>query len=477
MFNKSHDKKYIFDKLESFHQMDMTYDSGRILGSMCTKPHPIALEAYKMFIETNLGDGGLFKGTSMMEEEVISSLSKLLHADEACGHIVTGGTEANIMAMCAAKYIFQEKSDETPEVILPRTAHFSFKKACSMLSLKTVEVPLNENYKIDTTMLEDCITDNTMAITAIAGSTEFGLVDDIKEISKIAKSNGVYLHVDAALGGFIIPFLNYRNDNQLNFDFKCKGVSSITIDPHKMGLAPVPAGGILFRHKKYLDKLAIDAPYLTKNVQTTIVGTRTGASTAATWALINYHGFIIPFLNYRNDNQLNFDFKCKGVSSITIDPHKMGLAPVPAGGILFRHKKYLDKLAIDAPYLTKNVQTTIVGTRTGASTAATWALINYHGMEGYADVVEQSINLTQYTYNKLMQMDDVNVIVKPELNVVAFNVSDMKVNKLKEELLKKGWRVSNTVNPYAIRLVLMPHVKKEHIDNFLVDLREIIKEN
>jgi tyrosine decarboxylase/aspartate 1-decarboxylase len=66
MFNKSHDKKYIFDKLESFHQMDMTYDSGRILGSMCTKPHPIALEAYKMFIETNLGDGGLFKGTSMM---------------------------------------------------------------------------------------------------------------------------------------------------------------------------------------------------------------------------------------------------------------------------------------------------------------------------------------------------------------------------------------------------------------------------
>jgi tyrosine decarboxylase/aspartate 1-decarboxylase len=257
-----------------------------------------------------------------------------------------------------------------------------------MLSLKTVEVPLNENYKIDTTMLEDCITDNTMAITAIAGSTEFGLVDDIKEISKIAKSNDVYLHVDAALGGFIIPFLNYRNDNQLNFDFKCKGVSSITIDPHKMGLAPVPAGGILFRHKKYLDKLAIDAPYLTKNVQTTIVGTRTGASTAATWALINYQG-----------------------------------------------------------------------------------------MDGYADVVEQSINLTQYTYNKLMQMDDVNVIVKPELNVVAFNVSDMKVNKLKEELLKKGWRVSNTVNPYAIRLVLMPHVKKEHIDNFLVDLREIIKEN
>ncbi|MDO5825121.1 MAG: tyrosine decarboxylase MfnA [Methanosphaera sp.] len=387
MFRKRHDKRYIFEKLEAFHQMDMTYDSGRILSSMCTKPDDIALEAFRMFIETNLGDGGLFKGTSMMEEEVIASLAKLLHSDDACGHIVTGGTEANIMAMTVAKYLFQEDNDNTPELILPRTAHFSFKKACSMLSLNTVEVPLNDKHKIDIERLEECITDNTMAIVAIAGSTEFGLVDDIGEISKIAKSNDVYLHVDAALGGFIIPFLNYRNNTQLNFDFKCKGVSSITLDPHKMGLAPVPAGGILFRHKKYLDKLAIDAPYLTKNVQTTIVGTRTGATTAAAWALINYYG-----------------------------------------------------------------------------------------MDGYADIVEESINLTRYTYNRLSQMNHVQVIVKPELNVIAFNVSDMKVNELKEKLFKKGWRVSNTVNPYAVRLVLMPHVKKQHIDRFLVDLEEIIRE-
>lgn len=388
MFNKRRDKKYIFEKLEAFHQMDMTYDSGRILGSMCTKPDPIALEAFKMFIETNLGDGGLFKGTSMMEDEVISSLAKLLHGSDACGHIVTGGTEANIMAMTVAKYLFQEENEGIPEVILPRTAHFSFKKACSMLSLKTVEVPLNDEYKIDTSKLEECITENTMAIVAIAGSTEFGLVDDIDKISKIAKSNGVYLHVDAALGGFIIPFMNYESNTQLNFDFKCEGVSSITLDPHKMGLAPVPAGGIIFRDKKYLDKLAIDAPYLTKNVQTTIVGTRTGATTAATWALINYYG-----------------------------------------------------------------------------------------LEGYKRIVDGSLKLTQYAYERLTRMENVKVIVEPELNVIAFEVEGIETKKLKEELFKKGWRVSNTVNPYAIRVVLMPHVKKEHVDDFLVDLDEVIREH
>lgn len=385
MLRKSKDEKYIFDKLKSFYNQDLKYDSGRILGSMCTKPDPIGLKAYNMFIESNLGDSGLFKGTSQMETEVIDSLGKLLHCNHSAGHIVTGGTEANLMAMSVAKYIFKEKSDEIPEVILPKTAHFSFKKICSMLSLKAVEVPL-KNFKIDVNKLEDCISENTMAILSIAGTTELGLVDDIYEISEIAYSNDIYLHVDAALGGFIIPFLNYQNNTQINFDFECKGVSSITLDPHKMGLAPVPSGGILFRYKKYLDKLSIKTPYLTK-----------------------------------------------------------------------------DK------------QTTIVGTRTGASTAATWALLNYYGMDGYAKVVNDSLDLTDYFYNKLLDIEQVNLTCKPELNIVSFTVDNFDVDKLQLVLSKKGWMVSVSEYPHAIRIVLMPHVKKMHIDNFLIDLKEIIK--
>lgn len=387
MLDKRQNKKDIFEKLKSFHQLDITYDSGRILGSMCTKPDPLALDAYKMFIETNLGDAGLFKGTSMMEKEIIQLLGNMLHLDNPAGHIVTGGTEANLMAMTAAKYLFQEDNDNVPELLLPKTAHFSFKKACSMLSLKAVELPL-ENYKIDVDRVEDYITDNTMAILAIAGTTELGLVDDINEISKIAKSNHIYLHVDAALGGFIIPFLNYKNNEQINFDFKCKGVSSITLDPHKMGLAPVPAGGIIFRHKKYLDKLAVNTPYLTK-----------------------------------------------------------------------------DK------------QTTIVGTRTGASAAATWTLLNYYGMEGYTEIVNESMDLTSYTYNQLNKMKNIEVVCKPELNVLTFTVSDEDTYSIKNKLHNLGWMVSTSQNPLAIRLVLMPHVKKEHIDKFLLDLKNIIDNN
>lgn len=387
MLNKGLAKDEIFEKLVQYHDMDLHYESGKILGSMCTKPDPIGMYAYKMFIETNLGDPGLFKGTAIMEEEVISSLGELLHLSDASGHIVTGGTEANIMAMCVAKYLFEsKKSDCVPEVILPRSAHFSFKKIISMLSVKPVYVPLNDDFKMDVSLIEDLITENTMAIVAIAGTTELGMVDDIEEISEIAFSNNIYLHVDAALGGFILPFLD---DGE------------------------------------------------------------------------NAH--------------LNFDFKCKGVSSITIDPHKMGLAPVPAGGIIFRHKQHLELLAVETPYLTKDQQTTVVGTRTGAATAATWTLLNYYGMEGYKKIVKQTISLTEYVYNKLSSMADISIICKPQLNLISFTVDSMEVDILQEKLLSYGWHVSVAEYPHAIRLVLMPHVKKEHIDAFLNDLKDVLK--
>ncbi len=387
MQEKGKDKNIIFKDLINYHNLDMDYDSGKILGSMCTKPDPIGLEAYEMFLETNLGDPGLFKGTSILEKEVINIIGNLLHLKNPYGHIVTGGTEANIMAMCVAKYLFKEKDEENiPELIMPKTAHFSFKKILSMLSIKPVYAPLTDEYKIDVSKLEDLITENTMSIVAIAGTTELGLIDDIENISDIAYSNDVYLHVDAAFGGFIIPFLNYKNDHQINFDFNCKGVSSMTIDPHKMGLAPIPSGGILFRKKEYLEKLAVKTPYLTKEKQTTLVGTRSGASTAAIWTLLNYYG-----------------------------------------------------------------------------------------MDGYKEIVDNAMSLTLYTYNKLSEMKHVFPVTKPELNLITFTVDSFDVDDLHDKLLNYGWNVSVAEYPHAIRVVLMPHVKKVHVDQFLNDLEKIVE--
>ncbi|MBC7118682.1 MAG: tyrosine decarboxylase MfnA, partial [Methanobacteriaceae archaeon] len=277
----------ILKLLKKVKEEDLTYDSGRILGSMCTSPHPIAKEVFCEFIESNLGDPGLFKGTRALENDVIKMIGELLGDPNVVGHVVTGGTEANLMAMRAARNI---KGLVKPEIIVPKSAHFSFKKAAEILRLNLKEAALGPDYRVDIDSVGELLSSNTVAIVGIAGTTELGLVDPIPELSRLCEDEGVYLHVDAALGGFIIPFLKEVGYDIPDFDFRLNGVTSVTIDPHKMGLAPIPSGCIVFRGREYLDSMSIETPYLTEKQQSTIVGTRSGASAAATWAIMKYMG-------------------------------------------------------------------------------------------------------------------------------------------------------------------------------------------
>ena len=112
MEEKGISKTEVFKKLKEYKDRDMTYSSGKILGSMCTCPHPVGLEAYQMFMESNLGDPGLFKGTKAMETDVIRLLGDFLGKRDIHGNIITGGTEANIMAMRAARNIPSRKPND-----------------------------------------------------------------------------------------------------------------------------------------------------------------------------------------------------------------------------------------------------------------------------------------------------------------------------------------------------------------------------
>ena len=384
MDDKPVDKKIILEELEELHKLDYDYADGRILGSMCTEAHPFAKEVYCKFLDTNLGDPGLFRGTKTIEKKVIESIGKMLSLDNAYGNIVTGGTEANLMAIRAARnHARKYKGITDGEIIIPDSAHFSFKKAADMLNLKIVEAKLDDNYKIDVESVKNAISSKTVAIVAIAGTTELGLIDPIEEISKIAFENNIYFHVDAAFGGFSIPFLRES-------------------------------------------------------------------------------GYDLPV----------FDFSLDGVCSITVDPHKMGLAPIPAGGIIFRREEYLDVMAVDSPYLTVKTQSTIVGTRLGASSAATYAIMKYFGKEGYSKLIKRLMDDTMFFYENLKKLG-YEIVCEPELNIVAFNHPDMDANVLAEKLENLGWKVSVAKCPVAIRVVLMNHIKRNHLEELLKDLKDI----
>jgi tyrosine decarboxylase/aspartate 1-decarboxylase len=179
-----------------------------------------------------------------------------------------------------------------------------------------------------------------------------------------------------------------------------------------------------------------------------------------------FGGLIIPFI----ESAPEFDFRLEGVKSITVDPHKMGMATIPAGGILFRDRTFLEHIKTETPYLTEDFQYTFVGTRTGASVAATWAVFESLGREGFRNTVKHCIELTELLSSEL-ESQGFKLVSRPTLNIVAFRCSYSKL--LIERLRQRGWFVSYIPRLNCVRIVVMPHLRKQHIVAFLKDLSEI----
>ncbi len=281
--------KEIAQMLGGMLQDDLTFTSGRIVGSMCTEPARFARRLYSKYLEKNLGDPGLFPGTAKLEAECIAAIGNLLSHSDAAGSLVSGGTEANIMALWSAK---KNSKVERPEAIIPISAHHSFDKAADLLGVKLVKVPTDAMGRTDVKKVKSSITPNTIMMLGIAGTTDLGVIDPITELSEIAEANNIHLHVDASFGGFVIPFLRELRYDVEDFDFGLAGVSSISIDPHKMGMAPVPAGTILFRDIAMLERINIVADYLAggEASKVTLLGTRPGAAAIVLWSMLNLFG-------------------------------------------------------------------------------------------------------------------------------------------------------------------------------------------
>ncbi|HII94042.1 MAG TPA: tyrosine decarboxylase MfnA [Methanosarcina sp.] len=322
-------EKEIFSYLEDVKSEDTDYY--RVLSSMCTHPHRIAVEAHRLFIEANLGDLGLFAGAYRLEKEVIQMLGELLHAQSVeipsgqscqssvCGYLTTGGTESNIQAIRGMKNLVTKdgkRSGDVLNIIVPESAHFSFDKVANMMGIEVKRALLDSEFKVDIESVESLIDENTIGLVGIAGNTEFGQIDPIEELSKLALENELFLHVDAAFGGFVIPFL----EKPYSFDFKVPGVTSIAIDPHKMGLSTIPSGALLFRSPFFMDSLKVKTPYLTTKSQFTLTGTRSGASAAATYAVMKYLG--------REGYRKNVQYCMQLTAKLVKEARKLGFEPL-----------------------------------------------------------------------------------------------------------------------------------------------------
>ena len=288
-------------------------DFDRVLSSMCTVPHPDAREEAVRFLAANPGDPATYETVAELEGEAVDLLGEIAGLDSPHGYLASGGTEANIQAVRAARNLAETTN---PNVVAPESAHFSVTKAAEVLGVELRTVPVDDTLRADLDAATAAVDADTVAVIGVAGTTEYGRVDPIPALTEIAHDAGAKMHVDASWGGFLLPFTDHE------WSFADAAVDSMAIDPHKCGQAPVPAGGFLARDRETVDALAVDTPYLETTSQATLTGTRSGAGVAGALAAMEALWPDGYRASYREQLD-NADFLARGFAARgieTVDP-------------------------------------------------------------------------------------------------------------------------------------------------------------
>ncbi|WP_395647337.1 pyridoxal phosphate-dependent decarboxylase family protein [Terricaulis sp.] len=249
--------------------------------------------AYAMFSEENGLGPAAFPSLAQMEREVVGFGLALMHAPAgAAGAMTSGGTDSITMAVKAARDHARAKGQKGPaNIVIPYSAHPAFDKACALMDIEVRRIPLKD-YLADPTAMEAAIDANTLMLVGSAPCFPFGLIDPIPELGAIAAKHGVWLHVDACVGGYFAPFAAMNGAALTAWDFALPGVMSISADLHKYGYASKGASTVLFRSEALKERMTFDAgPWpLGRMTTPTLAGTRPGGAIAAAWAVMNFLG-------------------------------------------------------------------------------------------------------------------------------------------------------------------------------------------
>jgi sphinganine-1-phosphate aldolase len=380
----------LFAKLDAAGRDDMDWKSARMFAFIYRVEDEViqvGKDAYARFQTENGLSPFAFPSLRKFETEVISMTCDMLHGGpEACGSMTSGGTESILMAVKAAREWAREKYPHItePEMIICSTAHPAWNKACHYLGLKCVITPMTEGFRADPAAFRAAITSNTIMLIGSAPSYPHGTVDPIAELGDIAEERGLWLHVDACVGGFVLPFAASQGYPIPAFDFAVPGVLSISADVHKYGYAPKGASTVLYRNADY-----------------------------------RRHQFYV----------------------FTEWPGGVYGTPALAGG------------------------------RPGGAVAASWAVMNYLGREGYERIVKVMMETTKAMIAGVNKIPGLRVMGTPESTLFAIASDNLNIFALGDEMKKRNWHIEPQHLPASLHLTVSPK-HGEVLEEFLKDLRE-----
>jgi sphinganine-1-phosphate aldolase len=213
---------------------------------------------------------------------------------DVVGNMTSGGTESILMAVKTARdWARANRPDiHAPELVVPLSAHPAYDKASHYFDVKIAHYPVGSDLKADVAAARAAITPHTIMMVGSAPSYPHGVVDPIPELAQITRERSILFHVDACVGGFMLPFVRRLGYHVTDFDFQVPGVTSISVDLHKYGYAAKGASVILYknreirRHQIFVHTNWAGGIYASP----TMAGTRPGGAIAAAWAIMNHLG-------------------------------------------------------------------------------------------------------------------------------------------------------------------------------------------
>lgn len=256
----------------------------------------VAKEAYMRFFSENALGPKAFPSLKRFEDDVVAWTASILQGgSDTSGVVTSGGTESIFLAMKTARDWARAERPAiagVPEVVAPISAHPAFDKSAHYLGLRVRRVPLRDDFRADVDAMARAVSPATIMVVGSAPAFPHGVIDPIPPLAALARERGLWMHVDACVGGFLAPFARRIGYPIPPFDLSVEGVSSMSADLHKYGFTAKGASVMLLADAAMRRHLVFEFDGWPRGryASPTFAGTRPGGAIAAAWAVMRYLG-------------------------------------------------------------------------------------------------------------------------------------------------------------------------------------------
>ncbi len=276
---------------------DARWQDGRTFGMVFDggeEVRAVAEAVAEMFLHENALNTAAFPSLAEIQSEVVDACAHLFHgAPDAAGFMTSGGTESVLLSVKSARERGRaERGVTEPEMVIADSAHAAFHKGAHYFGVRVHKVPVRADFRADVDAMAACVNDNTVLVVGSAPQYPQGVIDPIPELGELAATVGASMHVDACMGGFVLPFMELNGEVVSPWDFRVPGVTTLSADVHKLGYAPKGASVLMHRSKElrryqtFVFDDWLGGFYASPGMQ----GSRPGLPMATAWAVMHRLG-------------------------------------------------------------------------------------------------------------------------------------------------------------------------------------------